>query len=356
MIALLSLLVLPGCGGAGAETTPAPSPRTATSGRATRVEVVTLEASTARVELDLPGEVGGDKDSNLAAANGGFVEQVLVEQGDRVSRGQVLARVDASLHAAQLELAEAQLAQAEADLKRVEALGDLGTPAQRQQAETGRRVAAANVSTARTRLDRAVIRAPFSGVVATVGADPGESVGPGTPILRVVQLDPAVINLSVSDRDVVSLQPDLPVTIGIASRPERWEGRIARVSPAADLRTRSFPVEVEVANPDGRLLPGMIARVTVERELATDAVVVPQDWIVTRRDDRGVFVVDGEVARWREITLGEVVHDRVVVLDGVAPGERIVVTGHRELVDGDPVLVSREGTCCAAGRPVFGAE
>ena len=140
-----------------------------------------------------------------------------------------------------------------------------------------------------------------------------------------------------------------------AARAGQWSGIVTKVGAAADLRTRAFPVEVQVPNPDGRLLPGMIARVSLTRPVAADAMVIPQDWLVTLKDARGVFVTaDGETASWRAVELGEVIHDRIVVTDGLAAGDRVIITGHRDLVDGDPILVQREGTCCAAGRPVFG--
>jgi len=346
------LIALSGGCAVNAEQAMPPQARLA-SAAASRVEVVILESAEARLVLDLPGEVGGERDANLAAANGGFVEQVLVAEGDEVGEGQVLALVDASLYRAQLDQAMAQLEQTELDLGRLEQLGDMASPAQLDGARTQQKVAAANVRQAETRLSRAVIRAPFAGVVATVGVERGEAVGPGTAVVRVVQLDPAVVNLSVADRDIVSLEKGMPVKVTAASRSETFDGTISRVSPAADMRTRSFPVEVEVPNERRLLLPGMIARVKVERVLFENAMVIPQDWIVTRRDRRGVFVVEENTAVWHDVELGDVLHDRVLVLSGISPGARVVVTGHRDLVDGDALVVSREGRCCEDGRTTF---
>jgi HlyD family secretion protein len=359
-IAILALLAsLAGCD-AGAEQSnerPNPAPKgDIASSRAARVEVVEVEPSDAALQLDLPGEVGGQRDANLAAANGGYVERVLVAEGDEVTEGQVLAYVDVGLYDAQLDQATAQLDQARADLARLEKLGDLATSAQLESARTQQRVAAATVAQATNRLSRAVVRSPFAGVVADVAVERGEAVGPGAPVVRVVQIDPAVVELSVSDRDVVSLVAGTPVTVTAASRSETFEGTVARISPAADLRTRAFPVEVDVPNPDRLLLPGMIARVRVDRPVKQDAVVIPQDWLVTRRDERGVFVVVEGTAIWREVELGDVIHDRVIVRSGLAAGERVVVTGQRDLFDGDSLIITREGRCCRDGRPDFAEE
>ena len=322
-VALWATGALVACGSSSTDQAEAAVNRSVPSARAVRVEVVELEPASATLELDLPGEVTGDRDALLAAANGGFVESVLVEDGDTVKQGQSLVRVDTALYAAQLEQADAQRDQAQVDVERLEKLGDLGSDAQIAMARTQLRVAEANRSLAATRLSRAVVKAPFDGVVVGVTVERGEAVPPGGAA------SPA------------------------AQSTER-QGVVKRISPAADVRTRAFPVEIEVPNPDGTLLPGMIARVFARRPIAAEAMVVPQDWIVTLGDRRGVFLTKGDLAEWRDVELGDVIHDKVVVTKGLATGDRVVITGHRDLVDGDPLIISREGRCCSAGRPTYG--
>lgn len=304
--------------------------------------------------MSLPGEVEGSQDVVLSAPLGGQVESVFVQKGEAVRAGQVIAKIDAEIYAAQVEQAEAQLAQAQSVLGRVEKMGDLSAKAQKIDAETSVKVASAQVRMARAQLARANVVAPFAGVAADVFPSRGEFLGPGSPVARIVQLDPVVISLSVSDRDVVALHPDMDVTVRAGAVAQPLPGRIRHVGRAADLRTRSFPVDVEVDNPDAMLLPGMIATVGLERALPDGTMAVPQDWIVTRRDGQGVFVEQDGSARWTPVVLGDVLHDQVVVSSGLAADARVIVTGQRDLVDGDPVLVAREGVCCTAGRAVFG--
>jgi RND family efflux transporter MFP subunit len=343
-------LVLAGCA-AGAEQS---DPRAAMpGGKALRVEVITVEPSVATVDLNLPGEVMGSRDAALAAALGGYVESVKVVPGEKVVRGQHLVSVDASLYSAGVKQARAQLELAQAELARVEALGDLASQAQLDGASTQVQVLAAGLERAEAQLRRARITAPFSGTVAQIDLEVGEVVGPGSPIARLVQLDPVRVSLSVPDRDVVALRPGMPVQVSSPARSGSFEGTITSVPTAADPRTRTFVVEVEVANPAGELLPGMIARVQVREDLGEEAVVIPQDWVVTRLDGAGVFAEREGTATWQPVELGRVSYDRVVVTNGVSFGDRIIVNGHRLLVDGDAVLVSREGTCCSTGRAVF---
>ena len=130
-------------------------------------------------------------------------------------------------------------------------------------------------------------------------------------------------------------------------------GRLARISPAGNLKTRTFVAEVEVPNSDRSLLPGMIASSTVSEVVADEAIVIPQDWLVTRLDGLGLYVeVDG-AAQWRPVTVGAVVGDQAVVSSGVASGERVVIKGHRDLAPGDRLVVARAGECCELGRATF---
>ena len=354
MTRLMPLMLLAGCF-ASAEMSDAPTEGLA-SPKATRVEVVTLNPSAATLERTLPGEIIGKRDVLLSAGNGGQVEKVHVRRGQSVRKGQSIASVDVSLFAAQRDQAEAQAKQAQAALERQEALGDMAAPAALEAAQTNAIVAESQARQARARLERAAVVAPFAGVVADIDVEVGQHLPPGGVVARVVQLDPVRVTLSVADRDVVSLEEEMEVTVRTNAIGGLHEGVITHVGPAADLRTRSFPVEVTVPNPDGLLLPGMIAQVSLSRDIATEAVVLPQEWIVTTRVEQGVFLHQDGAAVWRPVVLGEVAGDQVVIASGLAHGDQVVVTGHRALKDGEPLLVARSGACCDNGRATWGAE
>lgn len=350
MSRLLPLLFVTACGFAGADQSSPDGPGLA-SPRATRVEVVELQPSDATIQLLLPGEILGARDVVLAAGNGGLVEALKVRRGEEVRKGQAIARIDTSLYGAQVNQAEAQAKQAQDELTRQERMGDLAAPVALENARTQALVAEAALDQARARLYRAAISAPFAGTVADTFVEAGEHASPGSPVARLVELDPVRVTLSVADRDVVTLDEGMEVEVRSNARAGVWTGTITHVGPAADLRTRSFPVEVTVDNPDRSLLPGMIAQVRVHRTVAEDSVVVPQDWIVTNRTDQGVFIEQDGAAVWRSVTLGDVAGDQVVVSSGIEHGDRVVITGHRDLKDGEPLLVARTGTCCVDGRP-----
>lgn len=321
--------------------------------RGVRVEVATMGQSKPSLDLVLPGEVEGSRDAMLATALGGIVERVLAETGDRVRAGQALAWVNRSEMEVRLQQAKVQLEQAESDLAIVERAGKSLPKSRRDQARFAKQAADVAHQLATLNAKRAVVRAPFSGVVAQRRVEQGEVLPPGGPVMRLVSVDPLEISVSVADRDVVNLEEGMPVKVTTGARSGLFEGEVARISPAADPNTRTFEAIVRVPKSDGTLKPGMIATVRISVALKDEALAIPQYVLVTRLDGNGVFVEEDGVARWRPVELGNIVRGQVVVKSGVQPGDRVVVTGHRELADGDPLLVAREGRCCVAGQVAF---
>ncbi len=337
------LLLAIACGDASAADEAPPAARVVPetpNARAVRVETSTIQVSETALRVRLPGEVEGSRDALLGAALGGFVEAVSVAEGDEVRANATLVRVDAASHAARVAQARVEVDAAERELARAERLQ--GTIAEQQVDAARTRVDAAKAAlqAAQIGVSRAVVRAPFAGVVARVDVERGEIAAPGAPLVRVVQLDPVHVSLSVPDRDVVTLRPGMTAQIRAGAEPTPREGRVLRISPAADLRTRAFVVDVEVPNPDRKLLPGMIAQVEIVAEGAGRRVVLPSDVLVTREG----------VAAWRPLEIESVVRDQVIVSSGLAEGDEVVVVGHRELQEGDPLLVGRRGRCCTDGR------
>lgn len=321
---------------------------------ATRVEVATIRESSAEIRLVRPGEVESARDVNLAAPMGGLIEKMSLKTGDKVKEGEVIAKVDTRLMSAQAQLAHVEVKDAERELERLRSAGKAIARVRVEQAETRLERAKAQARIASIQSDRTFIRAPFAATVADVIMEKGEVAPPGAMIARLVTLDPAVVNVSVADRDVgnLSVGGDAMVTAGGAAQPTM--GKIVRIDPTADLKTRAFKVEVEVPNADERLKPGMIASVDFRQQSESSQLIIPQHFLVTKLDANGVFVVDeNDVARWRELQLGSVVRDQVIVESGLKVGDRVVIVGQRALVDGDKLIISREGVCCTDGRVAF---
>ncbi len=341
----------------GAEAAAGQDAKQAPTVLATRVETAVIGESSAEIRLVRPGEVESARDVNLAAPNGGLIETMKLKVGDRVRKGETVAKVDSRLMAANSSLAKVEVKDAERELERLRSMGKAVARVRVDQAETRLERAKAQARIASIQTDRTFIRAPFDGQVADVIMEKGEVAPPGGMIVRLVTLDPAVVSVSVADRDVGNLAVggSAMVTAGGLAQPVL--GKIVRIDPTADLKTRAFKVEVEVANPDEHLRPGMIATVDFRQKSETSQLIIPQHFLVTKLDANGVFVADqDDVARWRPLELGAVVRDQVVIKSGLKVGDRVVSLGQRGLVDGDQLIVSREGECCTDGRVTFDLE
>ena len=321
---------------------------------ATRVEVAVISPSSFSIQLSRPGEVEAGREANLAAALGGQIEQVNIEIGDHVRSGQVLATVDKRLRDAEKALAEVEVADAKRELKRLESMGTTIASVRVDEAKTSVERKNVRLRIAKIQAKKASIRAPFAGVISAREMERGEVAAPGMVLVTVVSLDPAIVTVSVTDRDMGSLKTGLLAKIQAVGSSTALDGKIKRIQPTANTKTRSFHVEVEVENHGTALRPGMIANVRFEGEKKQEQIVLPQEFLVTNIDGNGVFVVDDEkIARWRPLTLGQLVRDQVVVESGLAAGDIIVILGHRGLHDGDPVLEVRRGECCVNGRVQF---
>ncbi len=344
----------------------------------TRVEVAVVQPSSRSLEVTVPGEVEGYRDASLAAPLGGYIEAVKVDEGDRVKTGQVLALVDSATHGARRGRARVELDAAKRELERAKVLGNAIPKAELDAAHDRVANAEAALRELNVNASRAVVKAPFAGVIVKRDVEVGEVAAPGTPLFRVVQLSPIKVSIFLSDRDIALAQPGTKAQIQLDARAGVFQGEVVHVSQAAELKTRSFKATVELQNEDETLLPGMIARVTLSTDKHTpspgesasaksaskgatdsspkvegDRLVISQDWIVTKPDGVGVFVEKAGKAEWRPVELGEVLRKQVVVKSGLNAGDALIIVGHRELAPGDEVLVHRQGKCCTAGRAVF---
>ena len=202
---------------------------------------------------------------------------------------------------------------------------------------------------ARDQLSKKVIRAPFEGVLRTFSVEVGEYVRDGQQLAELLDLATVRMTVGVSDRQIVSIRRGAPVEVDVEALPgERFAGTVLRVGSATDADTRKFPVEVEVANPDERLLPGMVARVTLDLGDERPVLLVPRDATVDEFALRFVYVLEPDgsdtVARRRNVRLRDVAFQPGVlqVDDGLESGETIAVTGMRQLSSGAVVEV-RDG-------------
>ncbi|NNL67080.1 MAG: efflux RND transporter periplasmic adaptor subunit, partial [Myxococcales bacterium] len=225
-------------------------------------------------------------------------------------------------------------------------------------ARNGARVASAALREARAELTQAqddlakkIILAPFSGVLRSFDVEVGEYTRDGDRLGELLDLSAARVKLGLSDREVVAVSPGQPVVARVDARPgETFAGEVLRVGAASDPETRKFPVEVELPNPEGRLLPGMVATVELVLGAAQQRTLIPAEAAVDEFGLRFVWVIETtetgqRVARRRRIGVRAVPFqpDRVEVLSGLSEGEEIALTATRQLTEGERVLTRANG-------------
>ncbi|MDR7415492.1 MAG: efflux RND transporter periplasmic adaptor subunit [Armatimonadota bacterium] len=239
--------------------------------------------------------------------------------------------------AEEVEVARSQVRQAEAAVRQAEAqLRQAGVALQHAQSTLVQ--VRTNLRQAESLLEERLIRAPVSGVAASLAVDPGDSITPATRLVQLLRVSPAEITLSVPEQELGRIRPGMEAAVRVDAFPGRtFSGRVSRTGPVLSPETRTATVRVELPNADFSLRPGMTARVELVLARRERAVTVPVHAVVEEGGARVVFVVEGGVARARAVALGISDGERVEVVRGVRVGEAVVVAGQEVLRDGMPV-------------------
>lgn len=292
--------------------------------------------------LEIAGRLEPRAEVMISSELGGTVEEVRFDKGDRIQGGALLARVGSDLLRAALAEAEAELEGAQLDYTQAKMLVEReASPAQDfLGAEVNLKRFEARVESARLRLARSEITAPAAGVITRRDIEPGEVLGPGSPIAVLHDTSVLRATIGIPETDIAFFSVGSPAEVSVDAYPDRsFEGRISYIAPTATRPGRNFQAEVEVANADGTLRSGLIVRTRLQRRAYEDAVVVARDVLVERDGILHAFVLEDGMAGLRTITLGPDEGDRVVITSGLEVGETLITEGHRNLLDGQPVRV-----------------
>jgi RND family efflux transporter MFP subunit len=170
--------------------------------------------------------------------------------------------------------------------------------------------------------------------------DSGALVSPATPIVLILDLSTMLTVVNVPERDITKIDVGNAARVTVdALAGEEFRGRVSRISPLLDSQTRTAPVEIELENAGEHLKAEMFARVDLNLTTERSALLVPRDALVYRSDRQGVFVVEGDVARFHPVETGLNEGNRVEISDGLAGTEMVVTRGANLLQNGDPVQI-----------------
>jgi len=313
------------------------------SKRKTLVKVEIVRPRPMKEYLILPGTVEAWQDIDLSAKIGGTVDWVGPEEGDPVSSGEAIVRLDTAALVAHLNQAKAQLYEAEKDYGRTAKLvrDHVMMPAQLDAALAKRDIARANLEAARVALDNATVRSPIAGIADRIPVDRGEHVNAGQTVAKIVQIDKVKIVVHVPEKDVryFRVGQQAGVFLDDIRLKQMVPGKIYYLAVTADPFSRTFPMKIVVDNSDGRFRPGMIVRVGLVRRKADRALTAPLFAVVDRGDHKAIFVEKQGRAVERRVVPGIVEGGRVQIVEGLSEGERLIVVGQRDLTDGEEIEV-----------------
>jgi RND family efflux transporter MFP subunit len=278
-----------------------------------------------------------------------------ISEGSRVQQGESVAQIDLAVYEARfrqaqaaLAMAEAQARDAEREAQRVRQLFEQGsaTEQMRDKAETGRDVAQAALAQAkaafelaRMEFDEARLKSPVTGVVTRKHVDEGNLVAVGMPLLTIEDMSQVKIVASVAERYLPYLvESSTRAEIQADALPsEGMEAVVSKVYPAIDPVTRTATIEILLNNAEGRLRSGNFVHVRLDLKEVAQAVVIPLSAMSWQGRDAFVFVVENGKAVRRPVQVGIREMNRCEIVDGLKPGEALVVEGSRNLKDGDAV-------------------
>lgn len=347
------LLVVASCGG-DAEAVDNGSDGVLVEGtsRVINVETTTVERQEFVEVIRLTGIVMADKDVTISAEESGVIQEILVEKGSAVRAGQALVRIDDAILKGQVEEAAAQAAldgETWERRKRLYEEDQVGSELAYLEAMYSAEQSAARLSVLQVRLAKTVVRTPLTGLLEMRMVEIGTMVNVGTPVARVVSLNPIKVVAGVPERYAADVEVGAVATVFFDVLDVSAEGVLSYVGATVDPGNRTFLIELEMANPDGAVKPQMVANVAVVRQSISDAIVVSQEALVRVETGFVAYVVEGAgpdaqvVAR--VVVTGASQQNGVVIEEGLEPGDQLVVVGQQQVAEGDRVTVvgSREG-------------
>lgn len=344
-----TLLLASACGGPGQEE----------AGRAVPVTVMTMVPADISEEIMAPATLEGLDEALIYPAAGGRVEEVLVSEGDSVSEGTPLIRLSsdaqfiAGSSAAQAGVSAASAAEQNAarSLERMRSLYEAGAisvqeletaEAMYATARAGLQQAFAGASQAAGAADNSLIVAPFDGTIGRIWVREGNMAG-GGPAISITNGSTLRAEVLLPEQYIAMLAPGQEARINVISYgDEYFPGLVTAAARSVDPVSGLVPVDVAFGNGDGRLFPGMGGRVGISVSTSRDAMVVPE--IALRRLSEGVelaLVVDG-AAHFVPVRTGIENRGMVEIVEGLAPGDRVIIEGQNRVAEGDAVSVAME--------------
>jgi membrane fusion protein (multidrug efflux system) len=303
------------------------------------------------------GSLRSDESVTLRPESAGRISEITFQEGQRVTKGAPLVKLDPAIPQAEVAQARANLTLAKSKFDRAVDLAQRNyiSGQAKDEAENNYKVAEASVQLAQAKLAKTDIRAPFSGIIGLRSVSVGDYVKEGADLVNLESIDPLKVDFRVPETYLRQIQVGQALQITLDALPGKaFNGKVVAVNPLIDTAGRSVVIRAQVGNQDTTLRPGMFARVRLITKEQADAMVVPEQALVPQGNEQYVFkVTDGKVARVK-VETGQRRDSKVEVLSGLAAGDMVVTAGQLKIRDGASVRVAgAEGgkPAAAAAQP-----
>jgi len=318
------------------------------------VEAIPVVTAPMPQTITAVGSLRSDESVTLRPENAGRISAITFAEGQRVTKGAPLVKLDPAIPQAEAQQARANLVLAKSKFDRAVDLAKRNyiSGQAKDEAENNYKVAEAAVQLAEAKLAKTDIRAPFSGIIGLRSVSVGDYVKEGADLVNLESIDPLKVDFRVPETYMRQVQAGQSMEVMLDALPGKtFDGKVIAVNPLIDAAGRSVVIRAQVRNQDNTLRPGMFARVRLITRERADAMVLPEQALVPQGSEQYVFkVVDGKVARVR-IETGQRRDGKVEVLSGLKPGDTVVTAGQLKLRDGLAVAVAKD-----AGKSPLAAD
>jgi len=304
-------------------------------------EVITVKATTLHTEVNAVGSLRANERIQLRPEQSGRIDAILFDEGQRVKAGTPLFRLDAAIYQAELKEAQAKVHLSEIAYKRAASLlkKRVGSEQERDSTRAQLQVDLARQALAQTRLDKMRVAAPFTGVTGLRQVSPGDYVTTGQDLVELTDLSTMKVDFRVPELYLSAISNGQSLKLELDAFPGQiFEATVYAIAPAADNRAHNIELRARLANPDGKLRPGLFAQIKLILASDQHSILIPEQAIIP--NNGGFFVqrvASGNTIEMVPVTLGQRRPGQVQVSAGLTAGDVIVTAGQLKLRPGMPV-------------------
>jgi membrane fusion protein, multidrug efflux system len=331
LLAVFFLCFLFSCKGPVSENQAEPHGASVERDESVPVKTVVPQLGDIALSLNATTSIQARNQADVYARSIGFCEKIFVEEGDPVEKGDLLAKLGDQEIRLALEQSAARLGKVEKDAERAQTLFAEGLISKQMNQDLSLQwsLARADRELARKRLEDTSIVAPIPGTVIRRSVKVGDLVTTTQPLFRIEDLHQLEAEVHIPEQDFLKVRPGQESELTADAFPgHSFGGTVERVNPVIDPQSGTAKATIAIENPQGLLRPGMFIRVRIVTEVHRDTWILPKQAILIQGERKAVYVVRDGKAQEVFVRTGFQDADRVEILDGLNPGERVIVMGH----------------------------